>query len=109
VSARELAIHVLLILGVATELVCCAGIVVKRDVFDRLHYAGASSTVPAFLILAAILLRWSVSSGGLSAIVAVGLLFLLNPMLQHATARVAYARLRGGLEAVTERQEPSTE
>jgi monovalent cation/proton antiporter MnhG/PhaG subunit len=104
---REVAIHVLLVLGVAGELVCCIGVLVKRDVFDRLHYAGASTSVPAFLILAGVLLRWPVSAGGLSAIAAIALLFLLTPILQHATARVAYARGRGGLEAVTEQEEPS--
>jgi multisubunit Na+/H+ antiporter MnhG subunit len=60
-----------------------------RTTFDRLHYAAAGTTVPAFLILAAVLVREHVTSGGLSAIAAVGLMFLLNPVLLTATARAA--------------------
>jgi multisubunit Na+/H+ antiporter MnhG subunit len=87
--APDLAVDVLLGLGVAAELLCVAGVLVMRTTFDRLHYVGAATTVPAFLILAAVLVREHLSSGGLEAIAAVGLLFLLNPGLLIATARAA--------------------
>jgi hypothetical protein len=45
--------------------------------------------VPAFLVLAAVLVREHVTSGGLEAIVAVGLLFLFNPAVVLATAMAA--------------------
>jgi hypothetical protein len=45
--------------------------------------------VPAALVLAAALVRVHLSAGGLEAIAAVGLLFLLNPVLVIATAQVA--------------------
>ena len=60
-----------------------------RTTFDRLHYAAAGTSVPAFFVLAAVLVREHLSSGGLQAIAAVGLLFLLNPVLTVATARAA--------------------
>jgi monovalent cation/proton antiporter MnhG/PhaG subunit len=82
-------VDILLALGVALELVCCIGVVVMRTTFDRLHYAGAATTVPAFLVLAAVLVREGLSSGGLQAIAAVALMFLLNPVLTTATARAA--------------------
>jgi multisubunit Na+/H+ antiporter MnhG subunit len=81
------AVDVLLVLGVACAFVCIAGVVVMRTTADRLHYAAAGTTVPAFLVLAAVLVREHVSSGGLAAITAVALLFLLNPVLLTATAR----------------------
>ena len=84
-----MAVDVLLALGVALELLCCVGVVVMRTTFDRLHYAAAGTTVPAFLVLAAVLVREGFSSGGLDAIAAVALLFLLNPVLVVATARAA--------------------
>jgi monovalent cation/proton antiporter MnhG/PhaG subunit len=84
-----MAVDVLLALGVVLELLCCVGVLVMRDVFDRLHYATAGTTVPAFLVLAAVLVREHVSSGGLQAIAAVAILFLLNPILVTATARAA--------------------
>ena len=87
--AADLAVDVLLVLGVAAELLCVAGVLVMRTTLDRLHYAAAATTVPAFLVLAAVLVREHVTSGGLEAIAAVGLLFLLNPALVIATARAA--------------------
>jgi monovalent cation/proton antiporter MnhG/PhaG subunit len=88
-GAANAAVDVLLALGVAGELLCVAGVVLMRTTFDRLHYAAAATTVPAFLILAAVLVREHLSSGGLEAIAAVGLMFLLNPVLVLATARAA--------------------
>jgi multisubunit Na+/H+ antiporter MnhG subunit len=88
-SAPDLAVDVLLGLGVAAELLCVAGVLVMRTTFDRLHYVGAATSVPAFLVLAAVLVREHLSAGGLEAIAAVGLLFLLNPALLIATARAA--------------------
>jgi monovalent cation/proton antiporter MnhG/PhaG subunit len=82
-------VDVLLAIGVALELLCCVGVVVMRTTYDRLHYAAAGTTVPAFLVLAAVLVKEHLSSGGLDAIAAVALLFLLNPVLVIATARAA--------------------
>ena len=88
-SPGDLAVDVLLGLGVAGELLCVAGVLVMRTTFDRLHYASAATSVPAFLILAATLVREHVTAGGIEAIAAVGLLFLLNPAVVLATATAA--------------------
>jgi monovalent cation/proton antiporter MnhG/PhaG subunit len=85
----NVAVDVLLGVGVVLELACCVGVLVMRTVYDRLHYASAALSVPAFLVLAAVLVREHVSSGGLEAIAAVALLFLLYPVLLTATARAA--------------------
>ena len=87
----DLAVDVLLALGVAAELLCVAGILVMRTTLDRLHYAAACTTVPAFLILAAVLVREHLTSGGIEAIAAVALLFLLNPALVISTARATHS------------------
>src|SRR6185437_6316097 len=86
----DLAVDILLAFGVVAELLCVVGIVVMRTTLDRLHYAAACTTVPAFLILAATLVREHLSSGGLEAIATVALLFLLNPALVITTARAAH-------------------
>ncbi|HEX6951782.1 MAG TPA: monovalent cation/H(+) antiporter subunit G [Gaiellaceae bacterium] len=88
--ASDLAVDVLLALGVAAELLCVGGILVMRTTLDRLHYAAASTTVPAFLILAAVLVREHLSAEGIEAIAAVGLLFFLNPAVVITTARAAH-------------------
>jgi monovalent cation/proton antiporter MnhG/PhaG subunit len=85
----NVAVDILLALGVTLELACCIGVLVMRTPFDRLHYASAGITVPAFLILAAVLIREHLSSGGLQAIAAIAILFLLYPVLLTATARAA--------------------
>jgi multisubunit Na+/H+ antiporter MnhG subunit len=99
-GAANVAVDVLLGLGVAGALLCCLGVLVMRTTFDRLHYAAAATSVPSFLVLAAVLVREHVSSGGLDAIAAVGLMFLLNPVLLTATAR---AVRRAGGEAEEDR------
>jgi monovalent cation/proton antiporter MnhG/PhaG subunit len=88
-SATNLAVDVLLGLGVAAELLCVAGVALMRTTFDRLHYAAAATTVPAFLVLLAVLVQDHLSSSGLEAIAAVALIFLLNPALVIATAQAA--------------------
>jgi multisubunit Na+/H+ antiporter MnhG subunit len=85
----NVAVDVLLALGVAGEAVCVLGVVVMRDTFDRLHYLGASTTVPAFCFLAAVLIREHVSAGGLEATAAVALLFLFFPVSLLAITRAA--------------------
>ena len=85
-------VDVLLALAVVLELACVAGVLFMPTTFDRLHYVGAATTVPAFLVLAAVLCREHLSSGGLEAIAAIGLLFFLFPVLLTSTAR-AIARV----------------
>jgi monovalent cation/proton antiporter MnhG/PhaG subunit len=92
------AVDILLALGVFFELVCVVGVVVMPTTFDRLHYVGAATTIPAFLILAAVLCREHFQGGGLEAIAAVGLMFLLFPILLTATARAAW-RIEQGDES----------
>jgi multisubunit Na+/H+ antiporter MnhG subunit len=90
----NVAIDALLALAVLAAIVCSAGVIVMRTSLDRLHYAAAGTTLPAFLVLAAVVVREHVSSGGLEAIAAIVLLFLLNPVLVVATAR-AIRRVEG--------------
>ena len=92
--SANLAVDVLLGLAVAGALVCLAGVLVMRTTLDRVHYAAAATTLPAFFVLAAVLVREHVSSCGLAAIAAVVLLLLLNPVLVVATAR-AIRRVEG--------------
>jgi multisubunit Na+/H+ antiporter MnhG subunit len=95
---------VLLGAGVASALVCVLGVVVMRTTLDRLHYSAAATTLPAFLILAAVLVRERLTSGGLEAIAAVGLMFLLNPVLLTATGRAARRVDQGDVRARPEEQ-----
>jgi monovalent cation/proton antiporter MnhG/PhaG subunit len=100
VTARDLIVDVLLALGVGAELVCCFGVLLMRNAFDRLHYSAAATTIGPLLIGAAVLVRESVSAGGLETIATVALLFLLNPVVEIATARAARRIEFGRVEAL---------
>jgi multicomponent Na+:H+ antiporter subunit G len=92
VTAHDLVVGVLVGLGVTGELLCCLGLVVMRDVYDRLHYAMAATTVPAFLLAAAVIVEEGWTQPGINALVVSVALFLANPVLAHATARAARSR-----------------
>lgn len=47
-------VQLLVWLGVAVELICCAGLVAVRTSIDRLHYAGAATVVGPALVAAAV-------------------------------------------------------
>lgn len=88
-TPRDLIVDVLLAFGVGAELICCLGVLRMRNAYDRLHFSSAATTVGAFLIGAAVLVRESVSAGGLQTIATISVLFLLNPVVLIATARAA--------------------
>jgi monovalent cation/proton antiporter MnhG/PhaG subunit len=102
VTVRQHVEHVLLAAGVGLELLCCVGVLVVRDVFDRLHYAMAATTLGPILIATAIVVHESVKQPGINAILVAALLFLLSPVVATATARAARARRLGRIEASDE-------
>jgi multicomponent Na+:H+ antiporter subunit G len=89
VTARELAVAVLLTLGVGVELVCCVGVLVMRDTYDKLHYTSPATTVGSLAIAAAVVVDQSLSQAGLKALLIFVVLLVSNPVLTHATARAA--------------------
>ena len=92
--AHEIAVHVLVWTAVATELVCCIGIVAARNVFARLHYSAAASTLGPTLVAVAIAVEEGVRSIAAAAALVVAVLLLLGgPAVTIATARAARARL----------------
>jgi monovalent cation/proton antiporter MnhG/PhaG subunit len=99
VTAHDLVVDVLVGAGVAGELLCCLGLVVMRDVFDRIHFAMASTTLPPFLIAAAVIVEEDWTQPGINALLVAGVLFLFNPVVAHATARAARARRFGRVDA----------
>jgi monovalent cation/proton antiporter MnhG/PhaG subunit len=95
VKTSDLLVDVFLILGVACQFICCVGVVAMRTVFERLHYAGAGTTLGPLLVGAAVLVRQTTSAAGIETIVTMALLVLLGPVVVLATARAA-RRLEAG-------------
>jgi multisubunit Na+/H+ antiporter MnhG subunit len=88
-TTSSLAVDLLLAAGTLCQLACCLGVLAGGDAFDRLHYAGAGSTLGPLLILAAIVIRHGIAVQSLDTLAAVGLMLALNPVLISATARAA--------------------
>jgi multisubunit Na+/H+ antiporter MnhG subunit len=92
-------VDVLIALGVALELACCVGLVAMRSAIDRLHYAGAATTVGPALVAAAVCVEEGLfTTNGLNAVVVAVLLAVLGAGLGTATARAIRLRERGTLE-----------
>lgn len=91
---RHVCVMVLLVAGVAVEVACCVGLIVMRDALDRLHCAGAVS-FGAALVAAAVVVQDSFSLIGNKAFALGIALLFANPVLVHATARMARLRALG--------------
>jgi multicomponent Na+:H+ antiporter subunit G len=93
-TGPEIAELVLLSVGVVATLVCCLGIVVMRDTYDRLHFLSGIGTLGPVAIVAAVIVEEGLSAGGLKALVVLAALVFSGPVLTHAIARAA--RIREG-------------
>ena len=97
---------VLLVAGVALELMAVLGMIVMRDVFDRLHYVGLAG-YGAVLIAAAILVRESFSLIGDKALLVGVVLVVAGPILVQTTVRSLLIREHGDWRTqARERAEP---
>jgi len=93
-----LVVGVLVALGVAVELACCLGVVVMRDVYDKLHFTGPATILGPLALAGAIVVQEGVNQAGIKAVLIAGLLLVANPVLTHATGRALYIRQRDHLE-----------
>ena len=87
-SARHIISDVFLWLGVAVILIACLGVLVLRDVYDRLHFSSPTS-LGALCIAVAVLVKDSFSTVGDKAILVAVFLIVTAPIVTHATARAA--------------------
>jgi multicomponent Na+:H+ antiporter subunit G len=94
VSANHVISTVLLVAGIAIELLAVLGVSVMRDAYDRLHYVGLAG-FGALLVGCSILVREGFSLIGDKALVTGVLIVVLSPVLVHATARSFRIRERG--------------
>jgi multisubunit Na+/H+ antiporter MnhG subunit len=94
VTLGDVIVAALLVLGVAVQVVCFAGMLVMRNVFDRLHYV-APASFGAVLIAAAVVARESFSLIGDKALALAALLVVSGALLVHVTARTARIRTAG--------------
>jgi monovalent cation/proton antiporter MnhG/PhaG subunit len=100
VSSASIAVEVALAVGIFTALLCCLGVAVMKNPYERMHFMAPVSTVSAAAVLIALVIQegWGQAVIKMSLILLV--LFLTNAVLAHATARAARVRELGHWQPV---------
>ena len=95
VTARGIAVDVLLALAVAIVLASSVGLLVMRDVYQKIHYLTPAGLVAPVVVGVAALVQSGLTLD--TAETGLALLFVLisSPILPHATIRAARIRERG--------------
>lgn len=89
---REFLEAMLLFAGVTVELLCCAGMLRMRVIYDRLHYLAPASFLGPLLIVAAIILKAQSLTMALTAVTTLLVLAIGGPVVTRVLARAARAR-----------------
>jgi len=91
-----------ILLGLFFLLIAAIGMVRLPDVYTRSHAVGLTDTWGAFFLLLGLMLYQGLSLNSVKILVVLILLFILNPVISHATVRAA---LRSGLKPWSKVQE----
>jgi len=86
-------------LGLFFLVVAAVGMVRLPDVYTRSHAVSLTDAVGAFFLLTGLAIYQGFSTNTLRILVVLALLFLVNPVISHATVRAA---LRSGEKPVAE-------
>lgn len=86
---------VLILAGLFFLVVAAIGMLRLPDVFTRSHALSLTDSLGAFLVLAGLAIYQGFSLNLLKILVVLALIYLLNPVISHATIRAA---LRSGLK-----------
>lgn len=96
-SVHRAVADVLLGMGIVAELICVLGVCWMRDAVDKLHFVAAGSTLGPILVGAAVILTgFASASATIQSVVALAAVAVLNPVLTHATGRLAWQREYAG-------------
>lgn len=86
-------------LGLFFLVVAAIGMVRLPDVYTRSHAVSLTDALGAFFLLSGLAVYHGFSTNTLRILVVLALLFLVNPVISHATVRAA---LRSGEKPVAE-------
>jgi multicomponent Na+:H+ antiporter subunit G len=89
VTVAGVAAAVLLAAGVLACLLSCAGMLLVRDPYDKLHYATPANTIAPVAVAGAVVLHDGLGQLGVKALLVAAALVTTNAALTHATARAA--------------------
>ena len=97
-SGTDIAVAALLAAVVLSAAVSAIGVLLAKDVYDRLQFSFGISAVGVWAMAAAVLVKESVSQAGIKSILIAIIVFFMNSVLTHATARAARIRRYGNLD-----------
>ncbi len=97
-TQHPIATGILLGLAVGLALVCSFGMAIMRDAFQRLHFSASVVSFSSLFILIAVFLEESQAQARLKMVLIALLLFCLNAVLTHATAKATRIRKAGHWE-----------
>ena len=84
-----------ILVGLFFLLVAAIGMVRLPDVYSRSHAVGMTDSIGGFFLLTGLALYQGFSTNMVRILIVLALLYLLNPVITHATVRAA---LRSGLK-----------
>ena len=94
-TGRDVAADVLLCLAVAVVLASSLGVLVMRDVYQKLHFVSPISLIAPALVAVAVLVQQGFSENAVETWLALLFLIVTGPFLTHATIRAARIRETG--------------
>jgi multicomponent Na+:H+ antiporter subunit G len=86
---------IFIVAGLFFLIVAAIGVIRLPDMYSRSHAVSLTDSLGAFLMLVGIALHEGLSINMLKILVVLVLLYILNPVIAHATVRAA---LRSGLK-----------
>ena len=93
--APDIAVAVFLFISVLLTLISCWALVLFNNLFERLHYLSAITTISTFALLIAVVIKEGWGQATIKTILCFFVLLLVNAVLTHATARAARVRKYG--------------
>ncbi len=91
-TTASIVVWIFLIVGMASFLLTSLGMVLVRDVYQRIQYTYPAATVGLVAVVLAIVIHKSMSQAGIKTLVTGLIVFWTNPVISHATARAARVR-----------------
>jgi multisubunit Na+/H+ antiporter MnhG subunit len=81
VNVGDVAVAVLLALGVGSALLSAVGLLATRDPYDQLHFTGPATVIAPVAIAAAVLVEEPLSSAGIKSVLIAIVMVTTGPVL----------------------------
>jgi multicomponent Na+:H+ antiporter subunit G len=91
----QLVVAVLLGIAVLVTIASAVGVAVMRDPYQKLHFIAPPASLSAICVVVALFIGETQKGAAIKAALIAFLLYFLNAVITHATARAHYVREKG--------------